>query len=367
MTRLGHESEVCSDGTAAWQRLLEESFDAVIVDWVMPEMDGVTLCKKIREHDFDHYVYLILCTSKEEHSDLIEGMESGADDFTVMPPRYDEFVVRMRAAERISLLQKRLHQQNRELKRQHEDLAAAYESMKRDLKAAATSLERLLPSGEADNETVTTRFIFKPSSFLGGDFLNYFPLGPKHLALYVVDVSGHGIPAALKAVTLGRLLNEGSDLLLYQGRPRKPSKVASRLNYLFLEDDDYFTLLYGVLDLESLKLTYVQAGHPSPLLVRDAKPEYLGDGGFPVSLLDDAEFEDRVVQLRKGDRLYLYSDGLTEAEKEAEAFGEARFASALLKRSEEPLQESLDGLMEEVSQWCVGEWSDDLSVLALEI
>lgn len=367
MQKLGHESSVCSNGAEAWDRLQREVFDVVVVDWVMPEMDGVTLCRKIRSHDFGYYLYLILCTSKEEHSDLVEGMDAGADDFTVKPPRLDEFAVRMRGAERICELQRELRAQHRELQSQHASLTAAYDSMSRDLKLAAQTLERMLPQRQYDGDPLTTRYVFRPSSFLGGDFLNYFVLGDRHLVFYVFDVSGHGVPAALKSGTLCHLLNKDSELVSDSDGPRGPAVVAARLNRLFLTDDDYFTLLYGVLDVETLKMRFVQAGHPSPLLVRDGKAEFLGEGGFPVSLLDSAVFEEQSIQLAKGDRLYLYSDGLSDAEGESGSFGSQRIAEVLAGNSHICLQETLDALLEQVGHWCRQGWDDDVSVLALEV
>lgn len=366
MSRLGYESVLCADGSAAWERLQEETFDVAIVDWVMPVMDGVTLCRKIREHDLGYYLYLILCTGKEERSDLLEGMEAGADDFTVKPLRFDEFSVRMRAAERICELQRKLTAQNRELSSQHSSLEAAYDSMQRDLRLAARSLERLLPEKNFERERLTTRYFFQPSSFLGGDFLNYFPIGSRYLALYIFDVSGHGVPAALKAVTLGRLLDADSDLLQLWGVPKKPSDVVARLNEMFLDDDDYFTLLYGVLDLESLELEYVQAGHPALLLVREGAARYYGEGGFPVSLFGEATFEDQSLKLYPGDRLYLYSDGLTDARGSNGVYGPERFAAKVSGESSS-LQETLDHLIEDVRQWSSQAIEDDLTVLVVEI
>lgn len=365
--KLGHEWSVCSNGAEAWDLLQLEVFDVVVVDWVMPEMDGVTLCRKIRSHDFGYYLYLILCTSKEEHSDLLEGMNAGADDFTVKPPRLDEFAVRIRGAERICKLQSELRAQHKALQSQHTSLTAVYESMARDLKLAAQSLERLLPQRRYDGDPVITRYLFRPSSLLGGDFLNFFQLNSGHLIFYVFDVSGHGVPAALKSGTLCHLLNKDSELVSVDDGPRGPAEVAARLNRLFLVDDDYFTLLYGVLDTHTLELRYVQAGHPSPLLVRDGGGRFLGDGGFPVSLLDVAVFEERSILLKEGDRLYLYSDGITDADGDEGPYGAQRLSEVLCGKSAAPLQESLDALLEQVGHWCCQGWDDDVSILALQI
>lgn len=368
MEKLGYQSVLCSDGKEAWDRLRREEFDVAIVDWIMPEMDGLTLCREIRAANFEHYIYILLCTSKHEYADLLEGMQSGADDFVVKPPRFAEFAVRLRGAERICALQRKLREQNRELKENNQELERAYHDMERDLRVAGQSLERLLPTRCLDREPISTRFLFRPSRYLGGDFLNFFPLTDETIALYVFDVSGHGIPAALKAVTLSRMLTAPGELLLNsRRRPRSPKEVARRLNQLFLDDDDYFTLIYGVFHTGSLEFQFVQAGHPAPLVVGSDGATYVGNGGFPVSLFEEAEFEEHTLKLNPKDRLYLYSDGLTELYSQNKPYGPERFRNQVLKLRSGTLQESLEAVQEDLRAWCQDEWMDDFTLLGIEV
>ena len=105
LRRLGHETTLCSDGLEAWDALQKERFDVVFADWVMPGIDGLELCRRIREADNDHYIYVVLCTAKDTQSDLVTAMKAGADDFSTKPVRPDEIEVRVRAAQRICDLQ----------------------------------------------------------------------------------------------------------------------------------------------------------------------------------------------------------------------------------------------------------------------
>jgi sigma-B regulation protein RsbU (phosphoserine phosphatase) len=371
MKTLGHESQLAGNGQEAWEAILQEPFDVVIADWMMPEMDGLSLCRKIREADFDHYIYLILCTGRDQRSDLLEAMAAGADDFSVKPPKTDEITVRMRAAERIRRLQSSLQEKNRQLQVEHKKLTEAYGRIESDLMAAAENLESLLPPRVSAELPVKTWFHFKPSHILGGDFLNFFKLGDNHLGLYVLDVSGHGIPAALRAASLSRILTPSEENLLLApetGLPRAPSFVAKELNRRFLDGNDYFTMVYATLNLTTLEFVFVQAGHPAPLLVRDGVTSRLGEGGYPVSLLDQAQFEDNSVKLRGGDRIFLFSDGLSEAERAPEEFfGEERIAHCLSCCSKLSLEDSIASVISEVADFCGGFFEDDVSLFGLEI
>ena len=278
LKRLGHQTTLCADGLEAWDTLQKERFDVVFADWVMPGIDGLELCRRIREADHEHYVYVVLCTAKDTQADLVTAMKAGADDFSAKPVRPDEIEVRVRAAQRICDLQSKLKAQNQELEEKHQKLSEAYLRIETDLAAAAKVLEDLLPKSHPDTR-LRTSYFFQPSHLLGGDFLNYFPLGEDILGFYLLDVAGHGIPASLKASTLSRILSP-SDSLLWRDQeriePRAPHEVARRLNRLFLDEDDYFTLIYGLFHTKELYLEFTQAGHPPPILVRNGRSRTVG-------------------------------------------------------------------------------------------
>ncbi len=112
----GHEVVTATDGAEAWERFNADEYPIVISDWMMPEMDGPELVRRIRASERPGYVYIILLTAKAQTEDLVEGMEAGADDFVAKPFERDELRVRLRAGERIIQLEQTLAQQNRELR-----------------------------------------------------------------------------------------------------------------------------------------------------------------------------------------------------------------------------------------------------------
>src|SRR5580700_7570786 len=142
----GCEIVEAEDGLVALEILGRQEIPFVISDWLMPNVTGLELCRKIRSAKVSHYTYIILCTSKGDKRDFIEGMEAGADDFLVKPFSTEELRVRLRAGERVVNLERGLALKNRELEAVNAKLQKAYGRIEDDLKAAAWMQASLLPA-----------------------------------------------------------------------------------------------------------------------------------------------------------------------------------------------------------------------------
>src|SRR3972149_5099356 len=129
LQKWGHEVLEAEDGVKAWELLLTNPVNLVISDWMMPNMDGLELCKKVRNAEFDRYIYFILLTAKDTKLKIVEGMEAGADDYVIKPFNMNELKVRIRAGERIINLERKLEDRNKVL-------SQAYSAMRRDVEAA---------------------------------------------------------------------------------------------------------------------------------------------------------------------------------------------------------------------------------------
>jgi sigma-B regulation protein RsbU (phosphoserine phosphatase) len=166
-----------------------------------------------------------------------------------------------------------------------------------------------------------------PSTTIGGDIFNVVCLGAQHSALYMVDVSGHGIPAALVSVTLAQELSASGDLLMdkFLGQPRTPEAVLRLLDSDFpLERfDKFFSMFYMLYEAESGTLTYCNAGHPPPMLLRaGGEAEFLEEGGTLVGMGMGHAYVSGKIQVQDGDMLLVYTDGVSELESPAgEQFG----------------------------------------------
>jgi len=374
LEKWGHEVVLATNGADAWDILQKEDHYFVITDWMMPRMSGLELCKKIRDAGFSHYVYTIMLTARDSNNELVEGMKAGADDFIIKPFKKDELNVRIKAGERVIKLEKDLAEQNRHLSK-------AYSVIRKDLEAAGKIQASLLPKSAANILNIQFDWMFLPSAFVAGDIFNYFRLNETHIGFYLLDVAGHGIPAALLSVTLSKVLSpldiHNSPLKHFIPDPphyeiTPPATVVNDLNSRFQADDDimqYFTMIYGIINVESGQATITQAGHPNPILVKkDGETTLVGTGGFPVGMLPDIDYDEFGVTLNKGDRLILYSDGIIECmNSENKQFSVERFIDLLNRYSNLSEHELIQKTEQALLQWKGNnDFEDDVTLLVIE-
>jgi sigma-B regulation protein RsbU (phosphoserine phosphatase) len=260
-------------------------------------------------------------------------------------------------------------------------LEAADVRMKRDLEAAARIQRALLPSPDLRVPGISAAWAFQPSTELAGDLFNLFPLGEDHAGFYVLDVSGHGVPAALVSMAVTRLLNPAPGRsVLFQADPNRPgqyrlaspSSAILRLNEFFPFDPrtaQYFTLVYCLLNCSSGELRYTAAGHIPPILVpKSGDVRLLEPGGPPVGLLTSPEIAEHTVHLAPGDRIYLCTDGILEAENPAgQEFGMERLLARFGAACRQTLEDSVQFMLAGVKDWGGGSGLiDDATILAVE-
>ena len=262
-------------------------------------------------------------------------------------------------------------------RRQAEDgLRKAKEALEQDLRLAARVQQALLPPPEMQAGELRIAHVFHPCDDLAGDGVSVVSLPGNRLGIYVLDVSGHGVGAALLSFTLAHLLSptiEGALLTENTGAGPSvvsPSRVAARLNRQFPMDRtrQYFTLVYGDIDPASGRFRYVMAGHPAPVLLpRTGTPATVAGAGLPIGMIDEATYDDETLTLEPGDRLYCYTDGAIEALNGAEEeFGLDRLLAEIDRWRDLPLRAGLDRIAAAVRGWSGGPSKDDISLLAIE-
>ena len=195
----------------------------------------------------------------------------------------------------------------------------AHDHIKKDLEAAAATQLSSLPK-PLRTETVRSEWFYKPAIFIGGDTFDYYQTNNGCLVFYSVDISGHGISAAMLSMSLQASLSLKRGL--YGGQVTRerleeiPALFASNLNKRLLEQkhDHYLTMIFGIIDMHTNKVYYVQAGHPHPYWIKKAQNTVsaVEVNGFPVGLFDGAEYETQMIQMEPGDKFIIYSDGISE-------------------------------------------------------
>ena len=256
------------------------------------------------------------------------------------------------------------------------ELRRAKEALEHDLQLAARVQQALLPPAELQLGGLRIARAFHPCTDLAGDAVGVvaFPHGP--VGLYLLDVSGHGVGAALLSFTLNHMMSpsvEGALLLEETAGGLSvvpPSRVAERLNRQFPMDRtrQYFTFVYGVFDASSGEFHYVMAGHPPPILVpRTGTPSPLGGSGLPIGMIEHATYEEETAILQPGDRLYFYTDGVIEAlDASEQEFGFERLMAEVGRQRDRPLRAGLELVADLAREWSGGHLRDDVSLLAIE-
>ncbi|MFM9962432.1 MAG: SpoIIE family protein phosphatase [Planctomycetaceae bacterium] len=437
LAQAGYLVRVAGNGVIALDLIRDQKPDVIISDIEMPKMNGYDLCRAVKKDPQLSDVPVVLLSTLSEAEDIIKGLDAGADNYVTKPydPTYllnrveslrktplhasdeagvTEMCVTLNGRtyhvksgrqqvlnllistfenaveknrelhklnEQLTLAKEKLTQWNTQLESLNSSLATANDRMSRDLNAAARVQQSLLPDTDLDHSSLRIVWKYTPCAELAGDFLNYFLLDDRYLALFVVDVSGHGAASSLLAVAVGRLLtaHASASSLLARQDPftgkltiTPPAAVVRELNRRFPMEAQgglYFTIVYGVLDLESYQLKYVNAGHPAMAHVPHGEaPRFLPGDGFPIGLMEDNEWDEHSLSLQRGDRLFLYSDGVPEAmDAELEQMGDEKMLEIMQAKASGPLADAIAGLHDAVQTWCQPNGpKDDVSILGLE-
>lgn len=380
LQRWGYEVMEAESGEAALDLCRESGFDIVLSDWVMPGISGLELCRAFRELPREGYGYFILLTSKSEKAEVATGLETGADDFLAKPVNSEELRARLRVGERIVDMQKQLVQTNRLIGSTLDQLQKVYDSLDRDLIEARKLQQSLMMDRQRSFGDCRATALFRPSGHVGGDLVGSFLINPRHVAIYSVDVSGHGVASAMMTARLAGLLSGASPdqniALTANADTRRdawpPEMVAARLNKVMIEElkvDQYFTMVYAEIDLVTGVCRLVQAGHPHPVVLRaDGEAEVLGQGGLPVGLIPGAHYERVTVRLRHGDRLFLTSDGVTECPDVSGAeLGQDGLVELLTRSRGLSSPELLESLVWDLASHAgAGDFPDDVSALVFD-
>lgn len=217
------------------------------------------------------------------------------------------------------------------------------------------------------NDAFSIAAYIEPAKKVGGDFYDFFFVGHRHFAFLIADVSGKGIPAAMfmanSKLILQNCLKDIRDL-------SEAVRVANEMICAHNEAGMFVTAWIGILDLESLNLNFVSAGHNPPVLFRDNKSEFMRyKNSFILGGMEGAKYKVNELQLQKGDVLYLYTDGVSEADnKDEELFGEARIEKCLNKLEDPAVNEVISAVNKSMAKFVAGhEQFDDITMLAIKI
>jgi sigma-B regulation protein RsbU (phosphoserine phosphatase) len=355
----------CRDATKALEEAARIKPTVILQDLVMPDIDGLTLVKNFRANEATRETPMIVLSTKEEPAVKAESFALGANDYIVKLPDRLELLARIRYHSKgyIALLQR------------NEAYQALLESQKRlanEVKQAANYVQSLLPE-KLRKGPIQTDWRFVPSAELGGDSFGYHWLDDDHFAFYLLDVSGHGVGAALLSVSAMNALRSQA---LPNTDFRQPSQVLFALNNAFQMDQQnglYFTIWYGVFHKPSRRVDYSGGGHPPALLLGgvtadQAKLHVLDSKGPMIGALPDLEYESGSTTLDAFAKLYVLSDGAYEIEKaDSTMWPFNEFLAFMEQGPQEGLETSKMDQLIAHGRALMGkdEFADDLSIVEL--
>lgn len=371
----GYELLVATNGENAISIAREAQPNLILLDIMMPGIDGFETCRQLKFNEATRDAAIIFMSALDDTNDKVRGLDLGAIDYITKPFQAEEVIARVDTHLTIQQLQRRLTSRNLELN-------TLNDRMKNNLEAAARVQRSLLPSTLPESEKIQFAWTYQPCDELAGDSLGIFRIDEQHIGMYVLDVVGHGVPAALLSVAATHRLRPSvakqSIIARSTGDDHgttivPPTEVANQLNQLFpMADSDnrFFTMVYVVINTHNGYLRYSAAGHPGPLIQRaDGTTESLDSTGLPIGVIDEYTYEGGEAQLQAGDRVYLYSDGVFEEMNEhKELFGFDRFLNVLTASRSASLEDGLSHVIASIKSWSKrAAFTDDVTIVATEL
>jgi sigma-B regulation protein RsbU (phosphoserine phosphatase) len=305
----------------------------------MPGMDGFEVCRALKENGKTKNIPVIFISALDDVTDKVKAFAVGGVDYITKPFHYEEVVARAETHLSLRRLQRELRRSNGKMA--HE-LSLAGE-------VQASFLPDKMPNIPGWQFSVT----LQPARETSGDFFDMFTLPDNRLGLLVADVVDKGVGAALFMSLSYALFRSYT-----QQYPGDPQRVFHVMNDHILHDtnaNQFVTAFYGILDPQTGKMVYSNAGHPPPLILGPGKRQsvrWLANTGVPLGILPECRWEQREVQLAAKDVLYLYTDGVIEAEQNPDSpFGMARLLDCAKARMGGTAVEIQQGVIDDVRQF----------------
>lgn len=367
-----YDVRIATSGTEGLDLAAELAPDLILLDIMMPDIDGYQTCVQLKENKETADIPVIFLTTMQDAADKVKGLELGGRDYITKPFNGGELLARIKTQLEISSLTRQLVQANEDLRRKQRVL-------ENDLKAAAEIQKSFLPPEPPENRAIEVAWQFQPCDAVGGDILNIFRLDEDHYGFYVLDVSGHGVPAAMVTASVHQQLHPSTGMILKKNIEQpphyeivSPKDVLTDLdrNYPLDRFDRYFTISYMILNIQSGQILYSSAGHPPPLLLRNSGELIpLKEGGTIIGLGNLLPFEEEKVQLEAGDTVFLYTDGLPEyRNREGEFFTDQRFQNVIVGQQGRSAKEGTETVVDIVIEDFGGgnPPQDDVTLLAIK-
>ncbi|HEV8393694.1 MAG TPA: SpoIIE family protein phosphatase [Vicinamibacterales bacterium] len=348
----GHRILAARDGRTALDIMQRARPDLVLLDVMMPEIDGFEVCRAIKTDPAGQDTIVIFLSALGDVSDKVSGLQLGAVDYITKPIQAEEVLARVAT-----------HLTRQYLER---ELRRSRDRLNRELASAGRMQRLILPPALPEHPAVQFAASYQTSRHAGGDYYDVLPLGADRFGVMVADVSGHGAPAAIIMAMIRAALHS------HRGVHADPAAVLRTLNehFEYLWDTEMFaTAIYATVDAARRELTVACAGHLHPLLVRagqEVRPLAV-DAVPPLLLMPLDAIPATTSQLEPGDRVLFYTDGVTErVDRQGRMYDLPRLATALSAAATLPPAALLQRVVDDLERFADGhEPEDDVTLVAI--
>jgi sigma-B regulation protein RsbU (phosphoserine phosphatase) len=356
----GYQTEAADSPTAVLEAIKNHRFDLVLMDLnyardTTSGTEGLDLISRIQALDSE--VPIVVMTAWGTVDLAVESMRRGVRDFVQKPWENSGLLQKLRT--QIEQGQVRRRQHGREAENRISD-----RRLRLELEEAREIQQGLMPRRMPNLSGFRLAGAWQPAHGVGGDYLDAFKLNESHAALCVADVAGKGLPAALVMSNMQAVLKSLASESI------SPSELCERLNLVVYGNTPlhkFISCFYSVLDVRNRTITFTNAGHNAPLLVRHGgECIRLEEGGRVIGAFTESRYTQREIQLYSGDKLLMFTDGLTEARRSSgEEFGEERLRECLVAYSGHSAAELRTIILNEVTGFCGNQFQDDAALMVV--
>ncbi len=369
---LGYKVRSVSSGKFALQTARHDPPDLILLDIMMPEMDGYEVCERLKADEQLAAIPVMFLSSLNETTDKVKAFEVGGVDYVTKPFQLREVQARV-------AIQLELHRQRRLIQENYEQLSRLYESELKAKKDAADAMQTLadqhiqlqqalLPSElpSVPGFRLAARFVAgAEGKIVGGDFYDVFETGNGSLAILIGDVAGKGVDAASLAVTTR------STIRAFAYELSDPCKALAHAGEVIFSENGFgqrfVTVGLAVLDPTTGQFVYASAGHPPAMVLRaDGNVELLWAAQLPMGILPKFECTPFISQLAAGDKLVLYTDGISESRFGSSMYGTEGIQATLETRGSFSPERVLTAIFEKAVEFGRGVLVDDAAVVVIE-
>jgi serine phosphatase RsbU (regulator of sigma subunit) len=327
--------------------------DLILLDIMMPGIDGFEVCQRLKSNPATKDIPVIFLSALDETKDKVKGLQLGAVDYVAKPFQADEVIARVNTHLTIHRLKREVEYQKNQL--EHE------------LEVVSDVQLRLLPKAITSISRLKLAVFYQTSRYAGGDYYDFAELPDNKWGILVADAEGHSAPAAVLMAMTCALFHA------YPGPPTEPGNVLKYLNEHLCKvaEPSFITGLYVVFDANRRSLRIARAGHPPPMIYRTSDQraqEVLSEGVFPLGIDAYDQVPETEITLEPGDRLLMYTDGLTERfSQQGELYGEKRLLRQLETAPSDDPQTILDGIVSDLDRFAGGLPADDDQALLVGV